>query len=161
MARLVAGTAVVHTDDIAWFHSMFGWSDLALRILDPVHHGDAVSFQPPAWEKHGRAGGIEVCPGMQLVLLEGVGSSREELAHLLDARVWVQADQRITERRNDQRVATGEVTRSVLEQWLAEEHEFVRARRPWTKADLIMAGTPELTHDPRTEVVVATGPLPA
>ena len=28
---VVAGSAVVHTDDIAWWHSRFGWADLLTR----------------------------------------------------------------------------------------------------------------------------------
>lgn len=30
-ANIIPATAVVHTDDIAWWHSRFGWADLALR----------------------------------------------------------------------------------------------------------------------------------
>lgn len=31
IADAIPATAVVHTDDIAWFHSRFGWADLAVR----------------------------------------------------------------------------------------------------------------------------------
>jgi hypothetical protein len=89
LAQDLPATAVVHTDDIAWWHSRFGWVDLALRALELVHAGAAVSFRPPAWQERGRSGAIVVPQGIQLLVLEGVGSSREELAHLLDARVWV------------------------------------------------------------------------
>src|SRR5712692_5998926 len=142
VADIVSATAVVHTDDIAWSHSRFGWADLALRVLELVHAGAAVSFRPPAWDERGRAGAIVVPGGTQLLILEGVGSSREELAHLLDARLWVQAD----------RVAAGETTRADVQGWMAEELPFIAARRPWEHADLIVAGTPTLPHDPRTEI---------
>jgi hypothetical protein len=41
--EVVAGSAVVHTDDIAWWHSRFGWTDLftdgVLQIpCDPGTH---------------------------------------------------------------------------------------------------------------------------
>src|SRR5580658_6788645 len=40
----VPGAAVIHTDDIAWEHSRFGWADLlADGILVPLHRGEAVS----------------------------------------------------------------------------------------------------------------------
>ena len=87
----VPGTAIVHTDDIAWWHSRFGWTDLAQYVLETVRTGEALSFRPPAWIERGREGAIVVPSSIQVLLLEGVGSSREELAHLLDARLWVQA----------------------------------------------------------------------
>src|SRR5262249_31334077 len=98
--------------------------------------------------------------GIQLLLFEGVGSSREELAHLLDGRLWVQAHRVATDRRDDNRVAAGEVTRGAVEEWMAEGLPFLAARRPWEHADLVLGGTPSLPHDPSSEVVVADGPLP-
>jgi hypothetical protein len=159
VADTVPATAVVRTDDIAWSYSRFGWADLALRVLELVHAGAAVSFRPPKWDERGRAGAIVVPGGTQILVLEGVGSSREELAHLLDARLWVQADRIATDRRNDSRVAAGGTTRAGVEGWMAEELPFIAARRPWEHADLIVAGTPTLPHDPRTEIAVADGPL--
>jgi hypothetical protein len=56
ICRAVPGSAVVHTDDIAWKHSRFGWDDLLVDgILEPVHQGRAVSYRPPRWAEHGRA----------------------------------------------------------------------------------------------------------
>jgi hypothetical protein len=38
MQGMVSRSAVVHTDDIAWWHSRFGWADLLIDgILVPVH----------------------------------------------------------------------------------------------------------------------------
>lgn len=161
IADAIPATAVVHTDDIAWFHSRFGWADLAVRVLEAARAGEPLSFRPPAWDKRGREGAIVLPRDIRLLLLEGVGSSREELSHLLDRRLWVQADRAATDRRDDDRVVAGEVTRSTLEAWMAEELSFVAARRPWEHADLVLAGTPTLPHDPRMEVIVADGPLPS
>ena len=37
---VVAGSAVVHTDDIAWWHSRFGWADLLTDgVLRPARAG--------------------------------------------------------------------------------------------------------------------------
>jgi hypothetical protein len=159
IAAVVPATAVVHTDDIAWWHSRFGWTDLAERVLELVLAGVPVSFRPPAWDERGREGAIVVAEGTQLLVLEGVGSSRDELAHLLHGRVWVQADQLETERRTGFRVAARETTRSGVDGWMAEEMPFIAAHRPWEHADLIVAGTPTLPYDVRTEIVVADGPL--
>lgn len=57
ICRAVPGSAVVHTDDIAWMHSRFGWADLLIDgILAPVRQGRAVSYRPPRWAEHGREG---------------------------------------------------------------------------------------------------------
>lgn len=61
ICEAVPGSAVVHTDDIAWEHSRFGWADLLVDgILVPVRQGRAVSFRPPRWAEHGREGSINV-----------------------------------------------------------------------------------------------------
>jgi len=119
----------VHTDDIAWGHSRFGWTDLAQYVLETARTGEALSFRPPAWIERGREGAIVVPSSIQVLLLEGVGSSREELAHLLDARLWVQADWTVIERRNAVRVAAGETTSTGVAGLMAEELPFVAARR--------------------------------
>jgi len=77
------GSAVVHTDDIAWWHSRFGWADLLIDgILVPVHRGQAVSYRPPRWTEHGRDGAIEVPIGCPLLIIEGDGAGRREAANL-------------------------------------------------------------------------------
>jgi hypothetical protein len=83
----------VHTDDIAWWHSFFGWAELlACGVLEPIRRGQAVAFRPPAWDERGRLGAIELPADASLVIVEGVGASRREIVHLLDASVWVQSD---------------------------------------------------------------------
>lgn len=161
VTEAILATGVVHTDDIAWFHSRFGWADLAASLLQMARAGQPVSFRPPAWDGRHREGAIVVPGGLQLLLFEGVGSSRDELASLLDGRLWMQADRVATDRRDDDRIAAGEVTRSVVDGWMAEELPFIAGRRPWEYADLIVAGTPTLPYDPSTEVVVADGSLRA
>lgn len=159
VAASLPATAIVHTDDIAWFHSAFGWVDLAVPVLEAARAGESVSFRPPAWDARDREGAIVVPRGARLLILEGVGSSREELSHLLDGRVWVQSDRAIADQRDRDRVAAGQVARSTVDAWMAEEMPFLAARRPWEHADLVVAGTPQLPYDPGAEVVVANGPL--
>ena len=141
----------MHTDDIAWWHSRFGWADLAEHVLETVRAGEALYFRPPAWIERDREGAIVVPGGIQLLVLEGVGASRDELAHLLDARIWVQTDQAEIDRRNKARGAD--------DGWLEEELPWVAVHRPWEHADLVIAGSPMLSHNPQIEVVVADGPL--
>ncbi len=154
----VAGSAVVHTDDIAWWHSRFGWADLLIDgVLMPFRRGDPVSFRPPRWAEHGRQGSIEVPARCPLLIIEGVGAGRPEVSDLIDALVWVQADQQEAERRSLARVGQPGGSRTVGDhrEWMAEEEPFLAAERPWERADLLVAGTPQIPFDRAAEAVVA------
>jgi hypothetical protein len=64
-----------------------------------VRRGEAVSYRPPRWVEHGRDGSIDVPAGCLLVIIEGDGAGRREVAHLIDVLIWVQSDEREAERR--------------------------------------------------------------
>jgi hypothetical protein len=158
---VVAGSAVVHTDDIAWWHSRFGWDDLLIGgILAPACAGRPVSYRPPRWDELQRPGTIEISADCQLLIIEGVGAARRESSHMTDAAIWVQADERETERRNLVRVGQpgGSPTVQHMRDWMAEEIPFLADQRPWEHADLVACGTPQIPYDPATELVVAPPP---
>ena len=78
--RSVPASAIVHTDDVAWHHSFFDWSDLLVEgILKPLRNSRAVSYRPPGWDKRGRPGAIEIAAGLDLVVVEGVCANWTEL----------------------------------------------------------------------------------
>jgi hypothetical protein len=155
---VAAGSSVVHTDDIAWWHSRFGWADLLIGgILIPARAGRAVSYRPPRWDERQRPGAIEVPADCPLLIIEGVGAARRESAHLTDVAIWVQADERETDRRNLARVGQpgGSPTVQHMRDWMAEEIPFLAGQRSWEHADLIACGTAQIPFDPATELVVA------
>jgi hypothetical protein len=171
---VVPGSVVVHTDDIAFAHSRFGWADLLIDgILVPVHQCQPVSYRPPRWDQHGREGSIAVRAGCPLVIIEGDGAGRREVAHLIDTLIWVQADEREAGRRAAARAAippAGDPPAGDLankdphgvpfdeDGWMAEEVPFNAAERTWERADIIVCGTPEIPYDPSTEIVIAPPP---
>ena len=168
--ELVPGSVVIHTDDIAWAHSRFGWADLLIDgILVPVHHGQAVSYRPPRWNERGREGSIEVPAGCPLLIIEGDGAGRREVAHLIDILIWVQADEREAARRTAVRAAhrpAADLANRPVDGapfdddgWMAEEIPFNTAQRTWERADIIVCGTPEIPYDPSTEIVIAPPPV--
>jgi len=155
---VVEGSAVVHTDDVAWWHSRFGWAELLINgVLLPVRSGQPVCYRPPPWDERERDGAIEVPAGCQLLIVEGVGAARRECANLVDAAIWVQSDERETERRNLARVGQpdGMPTEQDHREWMAEEIPFQADQRPWERADFIVCGTPQIPFDPATELVIA------
>ncbi|MFI6510879.1 uridine kinase [Streptosporangium sp. NPDC050855] len=157
----VPGSAVVHTDDIAWNHAYFDWGAvLAENVLRPLHRGEAVDFRPDAWIAHDRPGSITVPAGAEVVWVEGTGVVRAELAPWLDASVWVQGDLDEQERLLLARDGDSPEQREHVANWLREELPFLLRERPWARATMIVAGPPHVGHDPDTEMVVAppTGP---
>ena len=124
----------MHTDDIAWWHSRFGWADLLIDgVLLPARAGQPVTFRPPQWDQRQRPGAIEVPAGCPLLIIEGVGAARRETARLVDAAIWVQSDEREAERRSLARVGQsgGPLTARHYRDWMAEEMPFVARQRPW------------------------------
>jgi hypothetical protein len=154
LEQAIPGAATVHTDDVAWWHACFDWSELMVEgVLEPLWRGEAVAYRPPAWDARDRPGAIDVPAGASVVLVEGVGAGRRQTAHLVDAVVWVQCDLEVRARRDEARIAAGEVPRDVVEQWMWEEVPFVADQRPWERAFAVVAGTPALPHDPEDVVV--------
>ena len=153
VAQAHGAAAVVHTDDVAWNHSFFGWADvLRANVLEPARAGEPVAYRPPAWDVHDRPGSIDVPAATRLLVVEGVGSSRRALADVIDAAVWVQSDVVEARRRGIARdIELGRTPDAAVEfwdRWDAEEQAFLTADRPWERADVIACGTPQLAGVP-------------
>ncbi|NTW40463.1 MAG: hypothetical protein HGA44_11355 [Cellulomonadaceae bacterium] len=163
LAAAVPGAALVHTDDVSWYESFFGWDTLlADGVLTPARRGEPVSFRPPAWDVRGRIGAIEVPAGVPLLVLEGVGAGRRSLTHLVDAVVWVQSDATEARRRGLLRDAAerggaahddGSTVDGFWDEWESMEAPFLADDRPWERAGLIVCGTPPVPYDRDREVV--------
>ena len=152
----VPGSEIVHTDDIAWHHSFFDWSNLLIEnILKPLRNGKAVSYQPTGWQKHQRPGAIEVAAGLDLVVVEGVGASQSEVMPLIDRSLWIQSDLDEAERRGIARDGGTEAVRNFWFEWIAQEFVFLERQRPWERATVIVNGTPRQPHDRNTEIMVS------
>jgi uridine kinase len=133
------GASVVHTDDIAWYHSVFDWVDLLVDgVLAPWRAAHAVDYRPPKWDERDRAGSITVPAGTNLLIVEGVGSSRRALRPHIDAAIWVETPEPIRLERDRQRIAAGETTQANYDTWMLEEMPFIADDRPWERADVIV-----------------------
>jgi hypothetical protein len=141
VAQPIPRSAIVHTDDVAWWHSRFGWDDLLVtHVIEPLRRGEAVDYRPPAWEARGRPGSITVPAEAELVVIEGVGAGRASLAERVDAVIWVHADAAVMERRNRERIEAGEIDAAGYESWMSEEVPFHATERTWNRADAIVSG---------------------
>jgi hypothetical protein len=140
----MAPAAVVHSDDVAWGHSRFGWDDLmADGVLAPLRAGDAVHYRPPGWDNDKREGRLDVAAGYGTVIVEGVGVGRRSLAPLVDVMVWVQSDFAEAKKRGIRRDMadlgrTPDEAVRLWDEWEAEEVPFLQQDRPWERADFIV-----------------------
>lgn len=156
LARVLPGSTVLHTDDIAWHHSFFDWSEVLLEnVLEPARAGREVVYRPAAWQDRGREGAITVPRGSTVVILEGVGAARRELMPVTDSVVWVQSDMAASRTRGLERDGGDAAAEAFWDEWMAAELPFQAEQRPWERADLIVCGTPELAHDPEAEALVS------
>lgn len=154
LAAAVPGATVLHTDDVAWYHAFFDWSDLMRDgILAPLRAGQDVAYRPPAWDERDRDGAITASAASPLVIVEGVGIGRRELSEYVDALLWVQTDEAEARRRGLAR--DGADAADFWAEWQAAEDPFQAEQRPWERAGLVVSGMPDIPHDPRSELVVA------
>jgi hypothetical protein len=156
LCKVVPNSATVHTDDVAWNLAYFDWGAVLLEnILKPLHRGEAVDFRPGAWTAHGRPGSITVPAGADVIWVEGTGIICDEIAPWLDASVWMQGDLDEQERLLAVRDGDSLEQSEHVANWLLEEVPFMLRERPWSRADMIVGGPPQIDHDPTTELVVA------
>ncbi|GII77062.1 adenylate kinase [Sphaerisporangium rufum] len=156
LREVVPGSAVVHSDDIAWNHAYFDWGTVLLEnILLPLHRGEAVDFRPEAWIAKDRPGSITIPAGTEYVWVEGTGIIRQELAPWLDASVWIQGDLDEQERLLVARDGDSPEQQEHVANWLLEELPFLLREQPWASATMIIAGSRQIDHDPAAELVIA------
>jgi hypothetical protein len=118
----VDGSEVVHTDDVAWWESFFGWDELLVEgVLLPASRGAAVRYRPPAWDRRGRDGAIVVQAGVPMLVIEGVGASRRSLGPWLGASLWVQSDLGEARRRGVARDGGTAEAEAFWDEWADEE----------------------------------------
>ena len=157
LANALPGSTVVHTDDVAWHHSFFGWAELMLDgVVKPFLAGEDVVYRPPAWEVRDREGAIEVPGGASWLVIEGVGAARGELDEFLDVIVWVQCDFAVAERRGIERDGGDQAAIDFWHEWMASEIPFLAEQRPWDRADAIVNGSPE---EPPSRGAWVTSPI--
>jgi uridine kinase len=148
---------LIHSDDVAWHHSFFDWWPLMLeQIIVPFRAGQAVDWKPEAWTARDRDGSI-IVPKSSILILEGVGVTRQELSDHIDLPMWVETDLKVAEIRGLER--DGPEGRDLWFEWQAHERPFLEHDQPWTRAKIIIDGVPSLEHDPETQCVTIKNAL--
>ncbi len=147
-ARLLSAT-VVHVDDFfreaggpapgeseSPMAAYYDWERLRSEALEPLRRGDRASFRAFDWERNGYLPGRIVLEPADVVLVEGVSSTTDALADLVDRSVLVLTPEPERVARLHDRIAQ-EVWD---DEWLAAERRYF-SRRPAATFDLVVSGS--------------------
>jgi uridine kinase len=147
----LGGAPIVHTDDFAsWDEPLDWWGRLEEHVLIPLECGQEVSIRPYDWDAR-RFGEPRVLPRNDVVILEGVSSSRAVVAGRLAFAVWIETPRAERLRRGIER--DGPAMAAQWDQWTEAEDAHFAKDRPRERADLIVDGAPSIAHDAATEFV--------
>lgn len=113
--------------------SAFDWPRLRDEVLAPLRAGRVARYQRYDWPRDALAEWHDVPRG--IVIVEGVYSTRVELAQFYDLTVWVECPRAVRLARGIQR--DGEASRHKWEnEWMPAEDRYVKEHSPHTRADL-------------------------
>ena len=141
-SRLSAGLGdapVVHTDDFASHEVPTEWWPRMLHdVIEPLLRGEPASYTPYDWAQRRLADTTITVEPADVIVIEGVGATREAWRERLAMRIWVDCPRDLRLARGIER--DGEELREFWLEWMKAEDEYVAAERPWAYADLLVDG---------------------
>ena len=133
----------------------YDWRRLLAQVLEPLRGGGRGRYQRYDWDTDELAEWHDVPVG-GIVVVEGVYSTRSELAGYYDFRIWVTAQPEVRLARGLER--DGEDARSLwVDEWMPEEDRYAALDRPRERAHLVVDGASALVEDPSAELAVIGG----
>jgi len=116
----------------------YDWARLRDQVLAPLRMGTAARYDRYDWRQDAFDGVGEAGPE-GVVIVEGIYSSRREIADLYDLRIWVECPRELRLRRGIRR--DGEGARGIWENdWMPSEDLYVEAQRPREQAHIVVDG---------------------
>jgi uridine kinase len=144
LAASLGDAPVVHADDLASHDRLFGWwPALVADLFEPLAHGRPGRYRPYDWIRRDRGEPREV-PVSPVLVVEGVGTGRRELARWLSYLIWVAADANTAHERGLGRdlAALGPEWQDELTwfwaDWVAAEQAHFAADPTVDRADLVV-----------------------
>jgi uridine kinase len=148
---LAQGVTVVHMDDFFLPSQIrknaptdeigghFDWKRVQEQVLNQVSRGEPGKYQQYNWDTDRLAKWFDV-PAHGIVVVEGLYSTRRELANLYDFKIWMDTPRNIRLHRRSER--DGKAARDTWEKyWMKGEDAYVEHHRPYAFADLILDGS--------------------
>jgi uridine kinase len=143
LARALDAPVVPMDDFVSWDDFAGWWPRLEEQVLAPYLAGRPVTYQRRDWTGDPLGGGLGAwreLPTSRFLVLEGVTSSRREVADRLDYAVWVDAPRAVRLRRGVDR--DGHEMRPRWLSWMEREVSFFDQDNARDRADLRVNGDP-------------------
>lgn len=159
LAALGDATVVELDDFLSWGDLDSWWPRFEEEVLDPLSQGQDARYRIRDWENDqfgNSLNGWKTSPWSDLIIIEGVTSTRAPADERLAYRIWVDAPPTVRLARGFRR--DGESHRQLWLNWMALEDEFFARDQARTRADLVVCGSPAVLHDPAAEVIVGRTP---
>ncbi|MES2202609.1 MAG: hypothetical protein V4498_10190 [candidate division FCPU426 bacterium] len=144
LALALGGAPVVPMDDFNAFDDLVEyWPRLEEQILSPLFAGKSFRYQKRDWV-HDMAGrGLadwREIPFSPLLILEGIGAARRQVASRLAYAVWISAPSALRLQRGITRDSGVEDIQSIWERFMPGEQKFFEEDGTRERADLVVDG---------------------
>jgi uridine kinase len=118
------------------YENYFDWRRLRDDTLIPLRNGQPARYQRYDWSTDRLAEWIDVEP-REIVLVEGVFSTRPELRAIIDVAIFIETprDERIR-----RMLARPQPSTTWMDRWMAAEDWYLEHIAPQTRADLVIGG---------------------
>jgi uridine kinase len=118
------------------YENYFEWRRLRDEALMPLREGKRARYQRHEWSTDRLAEWVEIEP-REIVLIEGVFSTRPELWHLMNIAIFIETTREERVRRMS---ARAQPSTSWMDQWMAAEDWYLAHVAPHRHADLVLQG---------------------
>lgn len=139
-ARLEA--PLIEIDDFVSWNDFGGWwPRFESQVVHPLLSGHDAVYQQRDWqgdEFGDRLGSWRRVSWAPIVVIEGVASSRQQIADRLACRVWVDAPADVRLERSLLRDGASHL--ELWRKWMSEEHAFFEADKTASRADFLVSG---------------------
>lgn len=116
----------------------FDWQRLRKQVLVPLSNNEEGNYQRYDWCSDSLSEWRRVFSG-GIVIIEGVYSTRKELADFYDFKILVDCPRELRLKRGIER--DGEAARDIWEKiWMVAEDKYMNEHRPSERADLVVDG---------------------
>ena len=138
---------VIHTDDFASWDNPSNWWPLVIKhIFEPISLGaEVLNYNRSSWEENHKPEPVVNQPVADVMILEGVSSSRKEFRDFLSLSLYVDAPKEICLERGINRDSQTSFGREELmqrwEKWFEQEELYIARDKPKEYADIVVDGT--------------------
>ena len=141
------GAEIIHTDDFAGWDNPLNWyPNVIEQVFEPISKdAKTLSYQPASWWENHHPDPVKDQSVTDVMILEGVSSSRSEFRDYISLSIFVDTPKDIClERGVNRDTGTGksiEELTKMWEEWFAEEDVYIKRDNPKENADIVINGT--------------------